>query len=356
MTAGELIERLLSALKEAPETEAHLDAAKPGVSGWRADAMVSAQIGGRPITFVVEVKRSAFPRDAREAVWQLRNLSSHQTTHDERKFVPMLIAESISPGAREFLRQEHVAYYDSGGSLYVPVRGAFIFVDKPLPKMGNRAVRSLFTDRRAQILHAVWDQEDAWFGVDDIARRSGVSPGTVSATLMAMEQWDWVSHRGVGPNKERRLVDRRGLLDTWTDYQIASRPSPFGRYFIPAARIEDLIRKLSHACEENEIPYAITGEAAAQAYAPYLSTVSQLRCRLPTGSDLEALLRSLDARNVVDGWNLGVVDTKMGTFSFRRRLGDAWYADPLQTYLDLLQAGGRASEMAQHLRREILGA
>jgi hypothetical protein len=46
----------------------------------------------------------------------------------------MLVAESISPGAKQLLRAERVAYFDSGGSLFLPARGAYLYIDKPPPK------------------------------------------------------------------------------------------------------------------------------------------------------------------------------------------------------------------------------
>jgi hypothetical protein len=61
------------------------------------------------------------------------------------------------------------------------------------------------------------------------------------------------------------------------------------------------------------------------------------------------------ARAVREGWHLGVIESEsVGEFAFLQRINDAWFADPLQTYLDLLQGGGRSKEMAEHLRTEPL--
>ena len=37
-----------------------------------------------------------------------------------------LIAQSISPGAKELLRNERVGYYDSGGSLFLPTSNIYV--------------------------------------------------------------------------------------------------------------------------------------------------------------------------------------------------------------------------------------
>ena len=57
------------------------------------------------------------PRDAREIVWQfkryLRELDS-----SNRRFIPMILARSVSEGARDFLQEEQFAYHDLSSTLY----------------------------------------------------------------------------------------------------------------------------------------------------------------------------------------------------------------------------------------------
>ena len=62
-----------------------------------------------------------------------------------------LVAQSISPGAKELLRDERVGYYDSGGSLFLPAANIYVYVDKPPPKSLSRSIRSVFSGRRAQV-------------------------------------------------------------------------------------------------------------------------------------------------------------------------------------------------------------
>lgn len=349
-----LIAHFLSALQEAPDTTAHVVLQDVSSGHARADALIEAQIGGQEVSFVVEAKRSAFPRDVREAVWQLRNYLAHQDGASSQ-IIPMVIAEAISPGARSLLREEHVGYYDTGGSLFVPARGAYLFVDKPIPKRQARSLNALFTGRRAQVLHAVWATGQDWFGVHEIALRAQVSPTTVSETLIALERREWVISKGSGPTKERRLADPQSLLDAWTAHQTSTRILPLRHYYVPTSSIDELVHRLDRACEEHRTTYAITGSAAAQAHAPYLSNISQLHCRLAAGPVAEAVLEFLEARPVREGWNLGIIETNFaGVFAFRQRIGDAWFAHPLETYLDLLQLGGRSKEMAEHLRAERL--
>jgi hypothetical protein len=69
-----------------------------------------------------------------------------------------------------------------------------------------------------------------------------------------------------------------------------------------------------------------------------------------------AAIDELDARAVIEGANLLVIETRsQSEFLFKERVGSVWLANPVQVYLDLLRASGRSQEMAEHLRRERIG-
>ncbi|MFD3265391.1 hypothetical protein [Phenylobacterium ferrooxidans] len=347
-------DRLLSTFTDALE---EISAAvgvverEPHGRGQAADAIVDVEIGDRRLRLVIEVKRTAYPRDVREAAYQLgRYLSEAQFG---QAIVPVLIAESISTGGREILRREGIGYFDTGGSLFLKAPGVFVLIDKPVGKTAEKALATVFTGRRSQALQAVWAMEGRAFGVNEIAKRAHVSAATASETLTALDRYDWVSSLGSGPSKSRRLVNPRGLLDAWSEHQRTAKTPPVRRYFVPGADVASLIGRLDEACRAERSRYAITGEAAAQVYAPYLSNVSQLVCRMPAGPQAAAVLERLGARAVREGWNLGVIETD-GGFVFAEAIEGACFSSPLQTYLDLLQGAGRARELADHLRAQRL--
>jgi hypothetical protein len=117
-------------------------------------------------------------------------------------------------------------------------------------------------------------------------------------------------------------------------------------------KVDALAAGLHGMCSSRGIEYAVTHEAAAQHYAPFLSNVSRVRIRLPAGSVAEAGLGELSARPVSEGANLVVIDAKSpGGLLFRQRVDGVWLASPIQTYLDLVRAEGRSKELAEHLRR-----
>ena len=349
-------DRLMLAFTDALEEVATLEGLVEKESWHRsdvADAAIDIDVGGVGVRLIVEIKRSAYPRDVREAAYQLKRHLSDDRPGRQR--MPVLLAESISIASRDILRHEGIGYYDAGGSMFLRGRGVFILIDKPVGKTAEKALASAFIGRRALALQAVWAMGDRAFGVNEIAKRAHVSPATASEALTVLDRHDWVSSLGSGPSKVRRLVNPRGLLDAWADHQRAIKAPPMNRYFVPGAEVGGLIGQLDDACRAEGCRYAVTGEAAAQVYSPYLTNVSQLVCRLPSGPKREAVLDRLGARPVRDGWNLGVLEAKTeGDFVFAETIRGARFASPLQVYLDLLQGGGRAPDLAGHLRAERL--
>lgn len=320
-----------------------------------ADAIIDVDVNGARLRLIVEMKRSGYPRDVREAVYQLRRYLEDGPQTPPR--VPVLVTDSLSAASREILREEGVGYYDSGGSLFLKAPRVFVLIDKPAGKTAEKVLASAFAGRRALALQAVWSLNGQSFGVNEIAKRADVSAATASEALTVLDRHDWVASSGSGPSKVRRLIHPRGLLDAWSAHQRAAKPLAMRRYYVPGGGdAAHLMDRLDRICRIENCAYAVTGEAAAQTYAPYLSSVSQLVCRLKTGPKADAVLEDLGARSVRDGWNLGVIDaTSESEFVFTQERDGIRFASPLQTYLDLLQSAGRAPELADHLRAQCLG-
>ena len=306
---------------------------------------------------LVEAMRSLYPRDVRQKLWQIRAAS--QTWSDapgEQQTVPLLLAESISSGARELLESERVGYYDSGGSLHVPAEDMFVHIDRPPSKPVSKSHRSRFSGRRAQVLHALLIHHGEWLSVKSVAERAHVSPATASQVLAELERHEWADTRGMGPRKTRSLVQPAALLDAWVRQRDLLRAPPTERFYVPGADAAELAQRLSHLFEARGADYALTHAAAAQHYAPFLSSISRVHCRLLTGPAATLALDELGARSVDEGANLVVIPAKSsGEFLFRQRLGGLWLASPIQVYLDLVHSRGRAPELAEHMRRERIG-
>jgi len=249
-----LIEQLLEALRELPDVRAELARSEPAVQAeGRIDAKIDLHVAGQSIVLLLEAKKSVYPRDVRQALWQLKSLQ-HGCYADVQH---LLIAESLSPGAKELLRAERIGYFDSGGSLFLPAAGAYIYIDKPAPKTLEKSVRSLFSGRRAQVLYALLVNHEAWFGVTEVAERAQVAPSTASDVLSELERFDWLVSRGQGPSKERQLREPCALLDAWAKQLATQRAPVLRRYFVPGLKSDALIERLGQLFDAHQVACAV---------------------------------------------------------------------------------------------------
>lgn len=352
-----LVDQFVEALEAVPDAEASILAYEERYGDVRLDAEAELTISGKSYTLFIELRKSVYPRDAQQILWSLQRLASHANQERRKTVIPVIVAESISPGAKDLLKGESCGFYDKGGSLFIPARGAYIYIDRPPPKSHEKTVGGLFQGKRSQVLHALLVHAGDWFGVHELAKLAKVSPATTSETLSALEQFEWLDARGKGPSKERKLASPGAVLDEWTNRVLASsrrlKPKLF---YIPRNKPNEIIERLSGFCENRKLDYVITGEAAAQIYSPFLTDVSRATCRLHPGSEADALYAELDARHVQEGANFYVIETRGdGEFLFKERIQGHWLASPVQVYLDLLQSAGRGKDMAEHLRHERIG-
>lgn len=353
-----LVEQLLQVLQGLPGTQARLAQyeSQPSASDSRRfDAVIDVRVNARALRLLVEARKSIFPRDAQQLLWQFRHLAG-QFGASDATLVPVLAAQTLSPGAKSLLLAEQVGYFDSGGSLFLSAPGAYVYVDRPPAKAESAAARSLFSGRRSQAIHALLLHHGQWMGVNALAAMSQVSPATASEVMSEVEKRDWLATRGQGPSKERQLRDPRALLDAWAAKEAAEKHPALRRYFVPDAKADALLARVAAAFDAKAASYAISHEAAAQRYAPYLSTVAQVRSRVVLEPAVDAALADIDAREVGEGFNFAVIPVRSsGELLFRERAGDAWLASPIHVYLDLLRSEGRSREMADHLRKERIG-
>jgi hypothetical protein len=144
------------------------------------------------------------------------------------------------------------------------------------------------------------------------------------------------------------------MLDAWVE-ALRNRPAPtFSRYFVPGASSgKGVIRRVAQAFS-NRGPYAVTHQAAAQIYRPWLTDVSVVKLRALAHEGVLDALRELRAERVEEGANLAVLEVveALDIFFEEARSG-VHLATPVQVYVDLLQGGeGRSKEIAEKLRAE----
>lgn len=350
----ELLDELRCAVSALPNVSAQLRIGERRiVDHYTPDGLLDVSINNHHIELVIEAKSELFPRDVWQNIWRLRDYLEQADGSSEK--VAMLIAGAISKGARDILQSERVGYFDLGGSLFIPSSNIYVLIDRPLPKKSKRTASSIFQGQRARIVGAVIEVMPDWVSVKDLVEATGVSAGTASETLTEMERRGWLEIKGAGPTKLRRLLQRGPVLDEWASLIINQKAPRLDRYYVPYGAAGEIAQRLDKVCRDVGAKYAVTAEAAAQAYAPYLSTISQIKCRIQGGRLRSEVLSRLDARSVSEGWNFGVIEAAgKHNIAVGERIDGIVYAPLVQVYVDLLQGSGRAKEMADHFRKERL--
>jgi hypothetical protein len=296
------------------------------------------------------VKSAVYPQQARDLI--VRN--------DKGRLV-VVVAEVISPGARDLLLESGTGTFSADGKLRLPFKEIYVIVDHdPVPmRQGVHPSRfKLFTPARTPVLHALLLAPDRWCSVNELAAASGISTASVSKLLAHLEADEWVHTQGSGPGKVRKLAKAAALLDAW----VAHEQDHLGhrrvhRFFVPGQRGGDLLRFVANVFAEDSGAtegYAITGEAASQIYAPHLTQWSMATLRA-TPAALEQAIAQCGLREVQQGANLTVVEVEPSGLRFAQRKDEVLLASPVQTYVDLMVAPGRAPDAGRFLREQVLG-
>ncbi len=306
------------------------------------DFVVRMKIGERPHTLLCEVKSTGQPRHARNAVHQLtyltRSLPGSLVT-------PVFIAPYLSEEARAICREAGVGYVDLEGNSRLAFDNVFIHLQvESRPKSERRELRSLFKPKSAQVLRRLLRDPERVWKVVDLAEASGVSLGHASNVRQALMARDWAEASTGG----LQLTAPEALLDHWRDGYEPPAGERLSAYTVLHG--QDLLRAVGDAMSRPEVNLVWARFSAAQWLAPYgrvgkdylyadRAGLSALREAAPLdeigrGANLEIMVLA------DDGLFLDTIEPAPGVKT----------TSPVQTYLDLANAGERGEEAARHLR------
>lgn len=304
-------------------------------------------ISGTKTRLRLMVAGIVYPRDARELAW--RAMAARK-----EGLIPVVVAEIVSEGARDFLRDQGIGYSDAGGSLCIPEKGSYILVDKAPPKREKRIIKGVLSGKTSLAAHVLMAASTPMSGVE-IAEATGLSVGGVAAAVDKLERMGWLSTTSEGARKLRSISDRRGLLDRWQLARQTEGPVEKQKFYVPnTPSAGDLAARVQTAAEAGGFACWFSGIFGSQLHTPYLSSISQVICRVRR-DDIPRLAEALGARSVGEGWNLAMIPSDLpDTDTFRGPIGDLTVASPLVCWIDTVAEGGRAKELAAHLAEERL--
>lgn len=354
----QVLEALIQALSEAFEGQATIKSVPAQRSNsstaFEPSGLLEIQVASKTLKVYVEVRKDIYPRDIRNIAWRFDNYLREKGHPSE--MIGMLAAASLSPGAKQALKEQNIASFDLNGSLYLKHDVWLINIEKPLSRTKKKIQGvDLFTDAREGVVHALLLRAREWMKGDELAEQAHTSPYTCSRVLQELTLREWVESVGGGPGKRRMLIQPGKLLDAWAE-EWQSRKEPQTRWYTFVEEPKHLLAELAGRIERRDVdfPWAFTGTAAANSLAPLLTSTEHAEIIVPKGY-AERMASVLGLRSVSKGANVTLIERESASLLFRHRHPQlaAFFASPYIVYLDLLNGRGRNKELAEHLRERL---
>ena len=343
------IEALRGLFSRNPEIKVDSVDAKALVGDTRrhVDVLASIRAFSHDYQVVCEVKNNGEPRYAYDAALQLRDAIAHMNIDA----LPVLIAPFLSEKSREICNEYGINYLDLHGNAFFQAPGLLIDISVPgRPVSERRALKSLFSPKAAQILHAMLRNPKRKWRVAELADTAETSMGQASNVRKLLVERGWAK---IG-NGGMALADPDSLLDAWR--AVYTRPP--GRVerfytYLHGPAFEKAAKEIFSTLSPDR-QTAFASFSAALWIAPYARTGGHYF--YANGKGAERIKEALDASLVEKGENVEILVLQdPGLLANTvEPMPSVVCTNPVQTYLDLWVSGERGMEAAEHLRREAL--
>lgn len=315
-----------------------------------ADVRIELNVGRIPYTLFLDVRSSAQQSDVFQAIGR-----STLAKVEHPQAVWILGAPFVSENAAELCRKGGISYIDSIGNYDIRFDTILLTRRTPSPPpVSKRKVQmSLFSRKASRVsLALLLDPRRRWTQ-RALAAEVGLSLGLVNRTVRRLAEEGYVEWK----DGEGRLLQWDALLDAWAKEYIRQRPEQL--LYFSRATIEELESLLDRDAAERGYRYALTGETAAKYRAPFAPTT---RLVFYCDAEPEVVAQILSLKPVEVGGNVVMLRPRdEGVFYRTRRATMGTEKDvpgigrtitnDMYLYLDLLAAGGRGAELAEHLRQ-----
>jgi hypothetical protein len=328
----------------------------PRASGWeeavdypigsqRADLLVRFKLGGSEQALVLEVASLGHPRQIREAITRLGELS-----REVPDAYPVAVAEYIGPQSASLLKKGGLGYLDLSGNCHLSFGNVLIEKDgKPNVRPSTRPLRSLFAPRASRVVRVLLvDPQHAW-RLEELAKAADVSLGHAHNVVKRLEELAWVARE---EQQRIHLVKPGDLLDAWVG-SYSHRQNEIGAYLSAERVTRRLVADLARVAHAEGRRYAFTLHAGAALVAPNVRFPA-IHCYVE--GDPEPLARALGLRpGEGDGNVYLMAPYDEGVFYAPMTKGGLPVVSLPQLYADLYHYERRGREQAAYLRREAMG-
>lgn len=346
---------VLQALRSVPGL-----AAKPGAD--RNSIAIMTGRGGRGSFFRVR----SIPAVSQERARELADAMRAQGTSSLS--VGVLVAtRQLAEATRTILRSAGVSWVERlTGVCRVVGPGLLIEIRDKEGRARDLGVlvRARFRDRSGWLPEYILDagpRERVL--LTDAAKQAGISPALASRLLRRLTELKIFEAHGAGPRRWWSLVDPGALLDLWSNEERDKPAQTTGLYVWSrsAASLYERLPELGSA----GIDWALAGTAAANLWAPTLTTYPDPAVWVPASIPASEIAKTLGGENVEKGANLQVWqsqgdiglrhvrDWRSATAGSARLPGLRLVSRP-RAYVEAFRKNGRSADVAQKLRENLL--
>ena len=314
-----------------------------------ADGAVQVDWQGRTARFVYEYKRSNSPKSLDTALLRARSYAKRY------KMGPLVVAPFLSEEMLKHFESEKASAIDLSGNGLLLAPGLYVwrsghpsrFKESATARnvyRGNSSIlsRCLLLRRDFQSLTELRQFAlDRTFTGNETDEKRRLTKGTVSKVVQCLSEDKIISHTG----RAIQMLDPGRLLEKLRlNYSTPRGTKLIGKSELPGHLVW---RRLA----QNFLRYASTGDGAAERYG-LLSCPDKLSIYV---DDLERATEVLGVRETSVFPNIQLMEEKNDLVYFDCRVnGDERWASPIQTWLELGNAGPREQQAAGELEQVIL--
>lgn len=280
-----------------------------------------------------QVKENGQPRLVREAIAGLGKCCQAQSGA-----YGVVIAPEITPDAARICRQEGVGYVDYAGNCLLAFDHVFINkTGRAKPVVKRQKSKSWYSPRAERVTRTLLLHPKRCWKIRELANESMVTPNQALHIKQFLLQHKWLAEERDG----FRLVEANLLLDDWSKNYLGERSTE--HRFQSEKGVLELEMALSGICKRQVIPYALMGFSAALRYDPMFQHDKVSAYVL---SDLGQIVSELELTESKHG-NISLwTPYDEGVLRGAQDFLEIKVTSPVQTYLDLVTAGGKGEKVA----------
>jgi len=280
---------------------------------------------------------------------------------------PIIATRQLGEQTRELLRKAGISWAEElTGVCHLSGRG--LLIDTTIRDDSERNNRSAIQAKLRARSGLVVETILTFFPhepilIRTIALRAKVSPSLAFRVLWRLSRLDLLEVHGIGPNRYWKLSDTGGVLDLWAAEE--EPPKRVTNLYVWSRSPQDLLQKLPQL-DRLDHKWAVGGTAAANLYAPTLSSDPEPAVWVDAGLPAKEIASAVGGEVVDKGFNLRIwqsgdnLPLNLAAVAPKGSVPEAAsnvrMVSPARAYIEAVTAGGRGPDVAQNLRERILSS